>query len=105
MRKASSHRTGSATWKRLRAQRRQHDYDNGLRQCPECHVWLDWEHSRRPNSAEVDHIIAYAQGGLDSFENTRTICRLCNQRLGAKVGNQRKAAPKVTVKYETTLKW
>ena len=105
IRKPSSYRTGTAQWKKLRAKRRQHDFDNGLTQCPECNIWLDWEYSLRPNSAEVDHIIPASQGGQDTFENCRVICRQCNQRLGAKVGNKRKAKQAVKVEYKTKLNW
>jgi len=98
-------RTGTAQWKAVRTQRLDHDREQGLTRCPRCHVKLDWEYSRRPNSPEPDHIIPWAQGGTDTFENTRTICRLDNQKLGAKQ-NRRKTRPVVkTVELESSSIW
>jgi hypothetical protein len=76
-------RTGTAQWKRVRQQRLDHDREAGITRCPLCGVTLDWERSKQPNSPEPDHITPWAKGGQDTFENTRTICRLCNQQLGA----------------------
>ena len=77
-------RTGTSKWKNVVMRRRHQARAEGLTHCPECHVQLDWEQGRTPTSAEVDHIIPHAHGGPDSFDNTRIICRKCNQSLGAK---------------------
>ncbi|WNT44992.1 HNH endonuclease [Arthrobacter phage AbbyDaisy] len=61
---------------------KQQAFEQGLMRCPRCRVMLDWEYSKRPNSPEADHIKPYAQGGADTIENTRIICRKCNQELG-----------------------
>lgn len=88
----ASSRTGTARWMRVRDERRRLDFDAGLIRCPLCGVHLDWEYSRRPNSAEVDHIVPHSKGGQDVLENTRTICRLDNQRLGG-ASNRRRERP------------
>ncbi|WP_366909372.1 HNH endonuclease [Nesterenkonia sp.] len=66
-------------------------FESGLTRCPLCGTWLNWEYSRRPDSPEPDHVIPYSQGGTDTIENVRVICRRCNQRLGARAGNTVKA--------------
>ena len=98
-------RTSTAQWKRIRKQRLDHDRDAGLTNCPECNVWLDWEQSLLPNSAEVDHIVPFAQGGQDTFPNTRTTCRLCNQRSGGKLGGKRRVSNTKRVRYQTVIQW
>ncbi|MCC3277520.1 HNH endonuclease [Arthrobacter sp. zg-Y20] len=66
---------------------------------------MDWEYSGRPDSAEVDHIIPHAQGGPDTIENTRVICRQCNQRLGGRM-NKRAPRPRVETKaLPTAVDW
>lgn len=98
-------RTGTATWKRIRKQRLDHDRDAGITRCPLCGVGLDWEYSGRPNSPEPDHIVPWKQGGLDTFENTRTICRLDNQKLGGAL-NKRRPRPQVeTVTLDASPIW
>ena len=87
-------RTGTSTWFRVRNQRLKHDRDAGLTRCPLCGTGFDWEYSRRPNSPEADHIRPHALGGTDTFENTRTICRRCNQSLGGQQ-NRRKPRPRI----------
>jgi len=86
-------RTGTARWKNtVRVVRHR---DRGLTNCPcagpckhhagrRCDVFLDWDNGKRPNSAEVDHIVPKASGGGDGPDNARIICRRCNQALGAK---------------------
>src|SRR5690625_3133179 len=101
----NSSRTGTTQWMRIRDQRRKIDLDDGLTNCPDCGIAMDWEYSGRPNSAEVDHIIPHARGGTDTFENTRTICRLCNQRLGGKVGAKRSISVTQKVEYRTVIEW
>lgn len=63
--------------------------ERGLTRCPRCRTGLDWEYSGRPNSAEVDHIIPHAQGGTDTIENARILCRRCNQQLGGQMNRRR----------------
>ena len=82
-------RTGTAKWKNIRAQVLNEAQHNGLTRCPLCRVTLNYETSKLPSSAEVDHIVPHAKGGADSTENARVICRLCNQRRG---GYDRKRA-------------
>ncbi|QUL79916.1 HNH endonuclease [Brevibacterium sp. SMBL_HHYL_HB1] len=57
----------------------------------------------RPNSAEADHIIAYAQGGTDTIDNVQVICRLCNQTKGA--GKKRKRRTGKRVEPTTRVPW
>ena len=90
---------------RIRDERLEQDFNNGMTNCVECKVILDWEYSRRPNSAEVDHIIPHSQGGADVLENTRTCCRRCNQSLGGKLGKKKQGIAAVKVKYQTAIKW
>ena len=101
----NSSRTGTAQWRRVRQQRLDHDFNNGLTRCTSCGIHLDWEYTRRPNSAEPDHIIPHSQGGPDTFENTRTICRNCNQRSGGKLGAKRGIVAARKVEYSTVIEW
>ena len=98
-------RTGTATWKRVRQQRLDHDRDAGLMHCPRCRVRFDWEYSRRPNSPEPDHIIPWKQGGSDTFENTVTICRRCNQSIGDKKARGKKRAEIITIELDNDGYW
>jgi len=99
-------RTGTAQWKAVRKQRLDHDRDQGLTRCPRCRVQLDWEYSRRPNSPEPDHIVPWDKGGPDTFENTRTICRLCNQQLGQMQSRGKRPRPVVeTVTLDASPIW
>jgi len=82
-------RTATTKWRKIRDQRRQLDLEAGIYNCPLCRTGLDWEYSLRPNSAEVDHITPHAQGGKDELNNTRVICRLCNQSRGGRENRQR----------------
>ena len=96
-------RTGTATWKRVRAQALKQAIDNNITHCASCGVGLDYEYTRRPNSAEVDHVIPYSKGGTDALGNTTVICRWCNQRKG----NGRNLAvpqPK-TIEPGTGIEW
>lgn len=80
--------TGTAKWKRIRAQAIRRAQQAGLTHCPMpgCGVPLDYRNSRYPNSAEVDHVIPRARGGPDHIENTQVMCRTCNRRKGGKTG-------------------
>ena len=98
-------RTGTATWKRIAAEARATALDQGLTRCPRCRVGLDWEYSGRPNSAEVDHVKPHALGGADTIENTRIICRKCNQQLGGAVNRRKPRAVVETVELDTSPIW
>jgi len=78
-------RTGTATWKRVRLQALKDALNQGLMRCPRCRVGLDWTRSLQPNSPEVDHIKPHTQGGADTLDNVRIICRKCNQELGGRL--------------------
>jgi len=94
-------RTGTATWKRVRAQALYRAKRNGVTHCRHCGVELNYDVSLLPESAEVDHLIPHSMGGKDHVDNTETICRLCNQSKG------NRAAPKErNVKpLKTSRKW
>lgn len=101
----ASSRTGTARWRRVRAERLKIDRDAGLTRCPICGVKLDWEHSMRPNSAEVDHIRPHSKGGQDVLENCQTICRLDNQRMGGRLAKKRPSIPAKVVELEVSPIW
>lgn len=82
-------RTGTAKWLRIAKQAIALARENQQYLCPLCGVQLDYSRSRQPNSPEADHIVAHAEGGSDSLDNVRVICRRCNQRLGGKLGRSR----------------
>lgn len=84
-------RTGTAKWKHIRTKAIRDALNNGQTQCPICRTKLDWTRSLTPNSPEVDHITPWAVGGADNADNTRIICRQCNQKLGGKLGGSRRA--------------
>ena len=96
-------RTGTATWKRVRAQAIKQAIDNGVHNCTICGVGLDYEYSRRPNSAEVDHVIPYSKGGTDTLGNTTVICRWCNQRKGN--GRNLTVPQPKTIEPGTSIEW
>lgn len=77
-------RTGLATHLQFRKRVLARDEAAGITHCPECNVLMDYKVSRKPNSAEPDHIIPHAYGGTNSVSNGRTICRKCNQSRGAR---------------------
>lgn len=82
-------RTGTTKWKALRAKAIAEALSNDQYTCPRCGVALDYSRSQQPNSPEPDHIQEYANGGKDSLDNIRIICRRCNQKLGGKLGGNR----------------
>ena len=96
-------RTGTATWKRVRAQALKQAIDNNVTHCASCGVGLDYEYTRRPNSAEVDHIIPYSKGGTDTLGNTTVICRWCNQRKGN--GRNLTVPQPKTIEPGTSIEW
>ena len=65
-------RTGTAQWKRLRAEVIHEAKGNGLKHCPICRVYLDWNSAKKPRSVEVDHKIAVSRGGSDDPSNLHT---------------------------------
>lgn len=77
-------RTGTTTWKRIVRERRAIDRRAGITRCPGCGRLLDWDGKRGPvyNPAlvEVDHIVARENGGVDSLENSRSLCSDCNKK-------------------------
>lgn len=100
----ASSRTGTAQWKAIVKIVRAHAIEMGIFKCPLCGTGLDWLHSKRPNSAEVDHIIPHAQGGEDSVDNARIICRHCNQSRGGKEGRAKQLKPQ-RVELQTKANW
>ena len=96
-------RTGTATWKRVRAQALKQAIDNNITHCASCGVGLDYEYTRRPNSAEVDHVIPYSKGGTDTLGNTTVICRWCNQRKGN--GRNLTVPQPKTIEPGTSIEW
>ena len=96
-------RTGTATWKRVRAQALKQAIDNNVTHCASCGVGLDYEYTRRPNSAEVDHVIPYSKGGTDTLGNTTVICRWCNQRKGN--GRNLTVPQPKTIEPGTSIEW
>lgn len=77
-------RTATTKWKNIRKRAIQRAIRDGVTHCVECGVLIDYENGLRPNSAEADHIIPWSQAKTDSLDNTRIICRRCNQSLGGK---------------------
>lgn len=99
-------RTATTKWKALRLKVIRRAKRDGVTHCLECGVALDYGISGLRNSAEVDHIVSYAQGGKDLMSNCRVICRRCNQSLGAKVTKQPKSKRSVvTEQLQTSQEW
>ena len=96
-------RTGTGKWKRIRQQALKQAIDNNVTHCASCGVGLDYEYSRRPNSAEVDHVIPYSKGGTDTLGNTTVICRWCNQRKGN--GRNLTVPQPKTIEPGTSIEW
>lgn len=67
--------------------------NNGVTHCPICNVPLDYHVTRKPDSAEPDHIIPAANGGTNTVNNGRVICRLCNQRRGNRIRDPKPRTP------------
>lgn len=89
VRTLATSRTGTTKWKALRAKAIAEALANDQYTCPRCGVALDYSRSQQPNSPEPDHIQEHANGGKDSLDNIRIICRRCNQQLGGKLGGKR----------------
>lgn len=97
-------RTGTASHKRFRKRVLAQGQADGIVNCPcreghrhhagrPCGVKLDYSRGKLPNSAEPDHIVASANGGGDTVDNGRVICRRCNQSRG-----KGRSAPRADVK-------
>lgn len=82
-------RTGTTHWLKLAAQAKHLAQVQGQTQCPWCDTRLNYHRGLLPNSAEPDHIIPHAQGGRDTLDNLRIICRRCNQSKGDKAKPKR----------------
>jgi len=92
-------RTGTSTWKRVRERAIRQARRIGITHCVECGVELDYDNGLTPRSAEVDHILPYSEGGKDTLDNVRVICRFDNQSLGGKQNKQPKAPIKTSRKW------
>lgn len=80
-------RTGTTKWLRLRQRVIRRAKLDGVERCPgygghACGRELDYQSHGEPSSVEVDHIIPAAEGGPDTDNNTRVLCRACNQSRG-----------------------
>lgn len=78
-------RTGTTAHLNFRRRVLTRDRNAGITNCPICGVTLDYKISRKPDSAEPDHIIPTKWGGTNDPSNGRTICRRCNQSRGARM--------------------
>ena len=94
-------RTGTTSHKNWRTQVLNRDRNQGIAHCPLCNTPLDYTRGLQPNSAEADHIIPHANGGTNTLENGRTICRRCNQRRGALTGRRPSKKHAKTTHYTT----
>jgi 5-methylcytosine-specific restriction protein A len=94
-------RTGTSRWKHLRAQALREAQAQGITHCPECTTPLNYTEGRQPNSAEPDHIIPHANGGQDTLDNIRILCRRCNQSRG----NRSLTPPPATPTTTTLVTW
>jgi 5-methylcytosine-specific restriction endonuclease McrA len=97
-------RTGTGKWKRNRATKIAEAKANGLTHCPgfdghTCGIDLDFDYPQFPNSAEVDHIVRYSDGGTDALDNLRVICRFCN------LGRNQKSPPPAPDQFPTLIDW
>lgn len=82
-------RTGTARHKNLRTQTIHDARQAGQTQCPICRHLIDWDGpAGQPRSPEMDHIITVENGGRDTSDNVRIICRDCN---GKRRGRERRA--------------
>ncbi len=95
-------RTGTATWKRVRAQALARAKRAGVTHCRHCTTKLDYMQGLNPNSAEPDHLVAYSMGGKDHVDNLEVICRQCNQSKGHRDAPK---ANKTPAPLKTSRKW
>jgi 5-methylcytosine-specific restriction endonuclease McrA len=52
--------------------------------CAVCEIRMLLNIQGQPNSAELDHVKAQSREGEDCEENYQLLCRLCNEKKGAK---------------------
>lgn len=100
-------RTGTAKYKAWRKQVIRTARINNITHCPikTCRVELDYSNSKRPNSAEADHITPWANGGRETPDNGQVLCRRCNQSLGDKKPKQpttKRTAPTINFAWPPT---
>lgn len=98
----STSRTGTATWKRARAQALAKAKRMGVTHCRHCRVALTYDTGLQPNSAVPDHVVPWSMGGRDHVDNLEVICRKCNESKG------NRAVPKAenkVVPIKTSRKW
>jgi 5-methylcytosine-specific restriction endonuclease McrA len=95
-------RTGTSAWKRVRAQAIRRAQSMGITHCRHCNTLLNYEVSQTPASAEVDHIVPYANGGRDHIENVEVICRRCNGSKGSRAAPTQHHAPEP---LRTSRRW
>lgn len=86
-------RTGTTKWLKLRAQVIYRAKRDGITHCPNCGGALDYDRPRLPNSAEVDHVVPYSQGGQDVIDNVRVWCRDCNGKRQSREWRAAKGLP------------
>src|SRR5699024_5732679 len=97
-------RTGTAKWLRIRREAIKQAIENNIFNCPTCGVGLDYEHSRQPNSAEVDQILPHSRGGEDSLANPQIIGHWCNQLKGTGAQRRKRTVSK-RLAPQTTIPW
>lgn len=95
-------RTGTSTWKRVRAQALARAKRNGITHCRHCNAPLDYTQGLTPNSAEPDHLIPHSAGGKDHIDNLEVICRSCNGSKGNREAPKGKNKPPP---LKTSRKW
>ena len=93
-------RTGTTKWITLRRKAIRQAQHAGQRTCPLCRTYLNWTASGHPDSPEADHITPHAEGGTDTLDNVRIICRQCNQRRGGQLGKQRAQQKRNSMKQQ-----
>lgn len=95
-------RTGTATWKKIRARELRAARRAGITHCRYCKVPLNYDVSLKPNSAEVDHVVAHSVSGDNGVY--QVICRRCNQSKGARHAPSRKIIYQ-QMPLQTSRKW
>lgn len=79
----ATHRTGTNEWKNNITPKVLKDAQSkGQYDCPYCGVELDYKNRTAPNGAQVDHILAVANGGTNEYHNLHVCCRTCNISKG-----------------------
>jgi 5-methylcytosine-specific restriction enzyme A len=71
-------RTGTTTYLHARTRAIRKARADGVTHCPLCGVQLDYRTPLRPDSAETDHVVRAKDGGPDTADNLRVVCRDCN---------------------------